>query len=75
MRTCDAVGLMSMKWANYFQFSKDGNMRDEATSELTGYNISTLMQSPYHGAFQQKIKEYRHANRQAPTKDCVFGVG
>ena len=62
-------------WANYFQFSKDGNMRDEATGELTGYNIfHPLDASPPADlvAFQQKIKEYRHANRQAPTKDQRF---
>ena len=69
----DAVGVNEHEmWANYFQFSKDGNMRDEATSELTGYNIFHPFDAnppADFGAFQQKIKEYRHANRQAPTKD------
>ena len=36
----DAVGVNELEmWANYFQFSKDGNMRDEATGDQTGYNI------------------------------------
>ena len=59
-------------WATFFQFTDEGNMRDEATGALTGYNIFHPVQSdcPFdRNEFQQKIREFRLNQRQMPNKD------
>ncbi|MEK9727294.1 MAG: DUF255 domain-containing protein [Candidatus Margulisiibacteriota bacterium] len=63
---------LSRQWAEYFQFSKDGNFRDESTGELTGYNLFHPKdpEPPFdRHQFVQTLRQFRQANRTLPHKD------
>ncbi len=62
-------------WAAYFQITSAGNMRDEATGELTGLNIFHPLDESCSfdlSFFKKTLRLFREQHRDAPQKDHMF---
>jgi uncharacterized protein YyaL (SSP411 family) len=64
-------------WADYFQFTPEGNMRDEATGAPTGTNIfHPIHDNPTFdwSEFRGHIQQFRHTHRTLPLIDTAYDI-